>query len=238
MAKVYATVDCPYCDNPTNVRVKVLEDTDTKTVTCYGCQKDFLIRWHAKVTVDIRAGKIDDDMQPMAKDKPPMRHVFHHAFPDTGMFNPFDSLPDANSEEDSGRMAGLIMEASENRRGGMTLGSIQLDQSGPLNRQTVTVRQSMDDIEDLHERSRVENLHTTLGRSGAHSDGEYRKRLWRSMLDRGIAVVEAYQSMEDMAGSTTAVGAGSDPAVPTSRSSNPFAAQWTRKALLDDGAED
>lgn len=181
MAKVYATVDCPYCNNPTNVRVRVMDGPDTKTVTCYkhGCEKDFLIRWHARVTVDIRAGKIDDAMQPMSPDKPPMRHVFHRFFPGDGMFNPLDSLPDAQGKEGATTMTGLIMDALENRPGRMKRGSI-------------TATQDLKDIEDIYDRLACPASELPP-------------------IERGEAA---------------------------SRSGNPFAAEWSRKALIGDGSED
>jgi hypothetical protein len=63
--KIYASTTCPYCSREVDVTVKTSENVRSKVVQCdnMGCGKDFMIRYHAKVIVDIQAGEIPDKMQ-------------------------------------------------------------------------------------------------------------------------------------------------------------------------------
>ena len=63
--KVYASTTCPYCSREVDVTLKTRERARSKVVQCdnMGCGKDFMIRYHAKVVVDITTKAIPDDMQ-------------------------------------------------------------------------------------------------------------------------------------------------------------------------------
>ena len=69
--KVYASTTCPYCSREVDVTLKTREHARSKVVQCdnMGCGKDFMIRYNAKVIVDITTKAIPDDMQSRTDDE-------------------------------------------------------------------------------------------------------------------------------------------------------------------------
>lgn len=238
MSKVYATTVCPYCNCNVSVTVKVLEETKTKTVQCdnYRCFKHFQIRYHAKVSVDIETDRISDRMQPMSPDKPPMRHVFHRFSAGDGsgigMFTPLDSLPDAQDEEDAGSMAGIIMDASENARRLSHERDKEAIRTGKHN--------FWDELAKEAKRRGVVNPET--------GEVEFPKKAseLRDFVDwvLGKEASEPWSApggTAEQAADTSNRGwtdkEPEDADKATSRSGNPFAAEWSRKALIEDDSE-
>lgn len=71
MTKAWGYVDCPYCNEQVELRLKLKKEAETKTVRCDndGCHKDFVIRYHAVKTVDVMAAPMPDHMQPLTDEQ-------------------------------------------------------------------------------------------------------------------------------------------------------------------------
>ncbi len=71
MTKAWGYVDCPYCNEQVELRLKLKKEVETKTVQCdnEGCRKDFVIRYHAVKTVDVMAAPMPDHMQPLTDEQ-------------------------------------------------------------------------------------------------------------------------------------------------------------------------
>lgn len=71
MTKAWGYVDCPYCNEQVELRLKLKKEVETKTVQCDndGCRKDFVIRYHAVKTVDVMAAPMPDHMQPLTDEQ-------------------------------------------------------------------------------------------------------------------------------------------------------------------------